>query len=77
MREYHDARAARVAALGEAWINFLSAETLHSRLREIGFAEIEDLGPAEVAERFFGRRGSDPGARGGHILRAATRSFSV
>jgi methyltransferase (TIGR00027 family) len=73
-RAYHDKRASRVASLGEAWITYFEADTLHGKLRALGFGEIEDLGPAEVVARYFpDRSGSVPG-KGGHVIRAATRA---
>ncbi len=73
LRAYHDARAERVAALGEAWITYFNPAALHARLQALGFAGIEDLGPPQIAERFFPNRGANPPATGGHILRASTR----
>jgi methyltransferase (TIGR00027 family) len=72
MRLEHEKRAARVAALGEAWVNFLEAESLHAKLRALGFHEIEDLGPPQIASRYFPGRGTSSNDKGGHILRAAT-----
>jgi|SRR5580704_15764965 methyltransferase (TIGR00027 family) len=72
MRLEHEKRAARVAALGEAWVHFLEADPLHARLTALGFLEIEDLGPPQIASRYFPGRSSSPPDRGGHILRAAT-----
>ncbi len=71
LRAYHDARAARVAELGESWISFFQPAHLHAKLKELGFAEIEDLGPPQIAARFFPQRANVPEA-GGHILRAST-----
>jgi len=72
-RARHQARARRVAALGEAWITYCEAEALHTKLRALGFGEIEDLGPAEIFARYFpGRSGSVPG-KGGHLIRATSR----
>jgi methyltransferase (TIGR00027 family) len=70
-RAAHDARAARVEAAGEAWVSYFEAESLRGKLMELGFRDVEDLGPAGIAARYFPelvRRGPD---RGGHILRAA------
>lgn len=72
MRAIYDARAARVAALGESWINHFEAEQLHPQLKALGFLTIEDLGPREIAARFFPDRGASIPARGGHIVHAAT-----
>jgi methyltransferase (TIGR00027 family) len=71
-REAHDRRAARVASLGEAWLNYLSPKPLHARLLRLGFVEVEDLGPAEIAARFFPNRAGTSSSTGGHILRAST-----
>jgi methyltransferase (TIGR00027 family) len=70
VRAAHDQRAERVAALGEAWVNYFEAERLHSRLRALGFDEIEDLGPRQIAARYFPNRAASPPDKGGHILRA-------
>ena len=73
-RAHHDRRARRLADLGEAWVTYFEAERLHPKLAALGFAEIEDLGPAEIVARYFpGRSGSLPG-KGGHVIRAAFRA---
>jgi len=72
MRLEHEKRAARVAALGEAWVNYLEADQLRAKLTALGFLEIEDLGPPQIASRYFPARSTSPPDRGGHILRAAT-----
>lgn len=48
-----DAFAARVAKAGEPWITFFKPEELVADLRAVGFTDIEDLGPAEINERYF------------------------
>jgi methyltransferase (TIGR00027 family) len=74
MRASHERRARRVAGLGEAWVTYFETEKLHAKLVDLGFAEIEDLGPAQIASRYFpGRAGSLPD-KGGHVLRATTTS---
>jgi len=60
-------RAARVAAMGEPWLTRFEPAVLAGELRELGFDDVEDLGPGEIARRFFGSRGEGPG---GHIIRA-------
>lgn len=62
-------RAARVAALGEPWLTHFVPAALHAELRRLGLGEIEDLGPGEIAARYFGAPPS-PGGRGAHVLRA-------
>jgi len=74
MRASHERRAQRVAGLGEAWVTYFEAEKLHAKLVDLGIAEIEDLGPAQIVSRYFpGRAGSLPD-KGGHVLRATTTS---
>ena len=74
---YASARAAlsaRVAAAGEAFQSAFETAALHARLRELGLGEIEDLGPAQIRERYFGSRGTAPRDAGGHVIHAATAS---
>ena len=66
----HDRRAARVAELGEAWLSYFDTDQLRARLTALGFAEIEDLGPPQIAARYFPNRVSALPDKGGHILRA-------
>jgi methyltransferase (TIGR00027 family) len=62
--------ARRVAAAGEALRSHFETGELHARLAELGFAAIEDLGPAAMRRRFqVAEARSD---RGGHILWAAS-----
>jgi methyltransferase (TIGR00027 family) len=72
MRAVRDERAARVAALGEPWVNHFEAETLYRQLKDAGFKTIGDLGPREIAARFFPQRAASMPPKGGHILHAAT-----
>jgi methyltransferase (TIGR00027 family) len=71
-REFHDARAARVAELGEAWRTYFEPEQLHAKLIDLGFTEIEDLGPPQFAARYFPQRAAAASERGGHILHASS-----
>jgi methyltransferase (TIGR00027 family) len=63
--------AERSAAHGEPWLSLFDPIELLQLLRGLGFDVIEDLGPAEIAERFFGVSRLDilPGP-GPHIVRA-------
>jgi methyltransferase (TIGR00027 family) len=72
LRASHDSRAARVAELGEAWINYFEPDQLRLRLMDLGFREIEDLGPPQIMARFFPDRAVSASTRGGHIIRAST-----
>ena len=53
LRDWHERRAAHVADLGEAWTNYFEPEQLQPKLTALGFTEIEDLGPREIASRHF------------------------
>jgi methyltransferase (TIGR00027 family) len=71
-RASHERRARRVAGLGEAWVTYFEPEKLHAKLAALGFVQIEDLGPTQIASRYFpGRAGTFPD-KGGHVLRATT-----
>jgi methyltransferase (TIGR00027 family) len=65
-------RAARVAKLGEAWVSYFDAAELDVRLRASGFTQVEDLGPAQIAARYFPEWVDGAAEKGGHIVRAAT-----
>jgi len=69
----------RVAAVGEPFLSALVPEALHARLAELGYAQIEDLAPLDLAERFLGPEiaaaasAAGAGGRGGgHVLFART-----
>jgi methyltransferase (TIGR00027 family) len=68
-RERH---ARRLACLGEPWVTYFEPETLHAKLAALGFAEIEDLGPAQIASRYFPGRARSLPDKGGHVIRATT-----
>lgn len=72
LRARIEQRAAQVAALGEAWITYFEPDALHARMRELGFAEIEDLGLREIVARYIPSPGGTATSRGGHIIRGAT-----
>ena len=72
-RAAHEALAARVAAAGEAFRCYLDTPTLAARLGKLGFNEIEDLGPREIAARYFPGHATSTSRTGGHVLRASTR----
>jgi methyltransferase (TIGR00027 family) len=70
-RNSHQMRAARVAELGEAWLSYFEAADLHAKLAALGFTEIEDFGPPQIAARHFPNRVRTLPEKGGHILRAS------
>jgi O-methyltransferase involved in polyketide biosynthesis len=59
---------ARAAAAGEPWLSFFDPAELRLALTRLGFSDIEDLAPMQVAARYGVQR--DPDAPGGHIVRA-------
>jgi len=65
-------RMARMAAMGEPWITRFTPVELDAELRRLGFEQVEDLGPAEIARRFHGVQRAD--GPGGHVVRAWTRA---
>jgi methyltransferase (TIGR00027 family) len=68
-REALEARMARVALLGEPWLSFFEPADLSAELRKLGFSQIDDLGPHEIARRYL----SDlppPEASGAHLIHA-------
>jgi O-methyltransferase involved in polyketide biosynthesis len=70
-RENVMAVAARAASLGEPWLSLFDPIELSELLRQKGFAIIEDLGLAEIADRFYGalKQGIVIGP-GAHLVRA-------
>ncbi|GAA0535084.1 class I SAM-dependent methyltransferase [Paractinoplanes ferrugineus] len=65
-----EARAERVARIGEPWLTYFEPDEIAAVLTGLGFTSIEDLGPAQLAARFFHRPGLPPDTPGGHVLRA-------
>lgn len=70
-RAAYEALAARVAALGETIQCHFDTDELGARLSALGFHDVEDLGPGEIAARFFPGRITSSGG-GAHVLRAST-----
>ncbi len=68
------ALAERVAAAGEPLRSAFETAALCERLKALGFGELEDLGPRQIAARYFPDRPSrrKPSDHGGHVLHAAT-----
>ncbi len=68
---------AGAAARGEPWLSFFDPVGLRARLRELGFAEVWDIGPEEANARYFtdrtdGLRLSVPSPA--HLMRARVGS---
>lgn len=72
-RSAQDALAARVAALGERFRCYFHTDALHTKLADLGFCQIEDLGPNAIRQRYFYQHGVQNPDKGGHIVRASTR----
>jgi methyltransferase (TIGR00027 family) len=64
------ARAAQVAALGEAWLSQFEPAVLHARLVAAGFTVVADLGPVGLVARFNPGQPGPAQDRGGHVLHA-------
>jgi methyltransferase (TIGR00027 family) len=70
-RENVMAVAARAASLGEPWLSLFAPLALSQMLRNKGFGVVEDLGLAELTERFYGALKRDIViGPGGHVVRA-------
>lgn len=76
MRTFHNALAERVAEIGEAWVSYFESDLLAAKLMALGFTDVEDLGPPQIAARYFPHRAAAASGKGGHVVRAATFSRS-
>ncbi len=73
LRAHYEERLARVAELGEPFLSHFVPAELHRQLRDLGFAEIDDLDVPGIMTRLFGKPPEGPSRRtGGHVLFAAT-----
>jgi methyltransferase (TIGR00027 family) len=71
-RTAHQALAARVAAVGERFQGYLDTASLCAKMSAAGFRHVDDIGPAELAARFFPESERSAPTRGGHIMHAST-----
>lgn len=70
-RAYVASLAERVAERGEPWLSLLDPADVAGLLRERGFDDIEDLGIAAIASRFYGALAEGiPTGAGAHLVRA-------
>ncbi|MEV6299207.1 SAM-dependent methyltransferase [Actinoplanes sp. NPDC051861] len=69
-RAHLEARAERVAKLGEPWLTYFEPEEVAAELTSRGLTEIDDLGPSAMAARYFNRPDVPPQTPGGHVLHA-------
>jgi methyltransferase (TIGR00027 family) len=70
-RAAHKALAERVAAVGESIQSYFGTALLCTKMSAIGFRKVDDIGPAELAARFFPETERSAPARGGHVMHAA------
>jgi len=77
MRAAHERRAARVAGLGEAFRSYFDADAMRRKLTDLGFGKVEDMGPRQIAERYFPHRLASMPERGGHLVRASRDMLQV
>ena len=71
-RAAHRALAEHVAAAGETFQSYFETPRLCAELTALGFNRVDDLGPEQVAARFFPAAERSASGRGGHIVHAAT-----
>jgi O-methyltransferase involved in polyketide biosynthesis len=71
-RAAHQALAGRVAAVGERFQSYLDNGSLCAKMSAAGFRRVDDIGPAELAARFFPETERSAPTRGGHIMHAST-----
>jgi methyltransferase (TIGR00027 family) len=63
-------RSVRNSELGDAWLSYFDTSSLHERLRSIGFDQLDDLGPGEIARQYLPGVMASVSDAGGHIMRA-------
>ncbi len=68
--------AARAASRGEPWLSFFDPAEISETLGNKGFGDVEDLGLAQLGDRFYGalKEGIAIGP-GGHVIRARRMSL--
>jgi methyltransferase (TIGR00027 family) len=67
-----EALATRVAALGEPFKTYFETEQLGANLTALGFRDVQDFGPAQIAARYFPQQKEPYSGAGAHIMWAAT-----
>lgn len=72
LRAAYEMRAAKVAAIGEPWLSGFAPRNLIDSLSQLGFEQIEDLGPAELNARYFAGRTDGLRVLTGRVMRART-----
>lgn len=72
MRVAYEMRAVRVAEAGEPWVSGFAPRNLIDSLAQLGFGQIEDLGPTELNARYFAGRHDRLRVLVGRVMRART-----
>lgn len=72
LRAAYELRAANVASAGEPWLSGFEPRNLIDALAQLGFGQIEDLGPAELNARYFDGRADGLRVLAGRVMRART-----
>ena len=68
----HRAVATGAAAVGETFQSYFDTPLLRAELTALGFNRVDDLGPEQLAVRFFPVAEHSAPGQGGHIMHAAT-----
>jgi methyltransferase (TIGR00027 family) len=68
----HKALAERVATLGEPFHTYFETRQLFATLADLGFASVEDFGPAQIRAQYFPNHRGSRSNEGGHLVHAAT-----
>ena len=71
-RAAHQALVERVAAAGERFQSYFDTASLCAKMSAAGFRHVRDVGPGELATRFFPATEPAAPARGGHVMHAST-----
>jgi O-methyltransferase involved in polyketide biosynthesis len=69
-RADYEAVIALAAAAGEPWLSFFMPAELAAEIAALGFGEIEDVSPRQIAMRYFGEADAPADLPGAHLLRA-------
>lgn len=72
-RAIHEVVSQQIAAMGEPWLSSFDPATLQRQLRELGFAQAEDLDADELNQRYFNRRKDGLRTGGGVRIMCARR----
>jgi methyltransferase (TIGR00027 family) len=71
-RAANDALAEQVAAAGERFQSYFDTAPLCAKMSAAGFHHVDDIGPDQIAARFFPESEGAGPRRGGHIMHAST-----